>query len=108
MVLGCAVCAFVVVILCHRTFVHREDIASITRQETNAMCTPHDVDEGGYGLLGMFGEGRGVSMFSIVVQLVRTPYTWMVTDPSTSIFDKETFWSAEKPIPSSCLKSIPG
>ncbi|EJK68108.1 hypothetical protein THAOC_10746 [Thalassiosira oceanica] len=74
-VLGLAVCAFVLVTLCHRTFVHRDDVASLARQlnDDGGTCTGN-VDDGGYGLLGLFGQQHGVSMYSFIVQLASTMY----------------------------------
>lgn len=128
-VLGLAVCGFCVVILSHRTFVHREDIESITRRDDAdgsmmdaSSCNANNSggDYGGYGLLGLgfIGEGRGVSVYSIVVQLIRSGYAWMVSSSKLQqLYDgskngtstsSSTTWPMGKTIPGSCLKSIPG
>lgn len=106
--LGLAVCGFCVVILSHRTFVHREDVASIARGmigHDHACAAAGDGDdaEGGYGLLGsIIGEGRGVSVYAVVVSMARTGYAWMVPEKRASP------WSDAKKIPGRCLKNVPG
>ncbi|KAL7550724.1 hypothetical protein ACHAWF_013940 [Thalassiosira exigua] len=110
-VLGLAVCGFCVVILSHRTFVHREDVASI-RPGGGPSCDDDDASgEGGHGLLGLgfIGEGRGVSVYSIVVQMVLRCYAWMVSsERPESLSERWMSRSAEKTIPVTCLKSVPG
>jgi len=154
-----AVCGFCIVILSHRTFVHREDIASISRQQqqqsswqsTNAAKDGSSWDAigtceaeyatndassttaaaeaaaaneisntgSGYFFFGLIGEGRGVSMYSIMVQLARWAlaryhkYKWKNNaDASASSLPSSAAascsWSGMKKIPTSCLKSIPG
>lgn len=108
-VLGLAVSGFCVVILSHRTFVHREDIASISRGDGMAACDANE--EGGFGSLGLgfIGEGRGVSMYSIMMQILWSGYAWMISSKqSLSNSTNGTYWRSEKKIPGSCLKSIPG
>ncbi len=61
--LGLAMCGFCVVILSHRTFVHREDIASISREGGMAESSS---GENNNGYLGLIGEGRGVSMYHVL------------------------------------------
>ncbi|KAL7538874.1 hypothetical protein ACHAXR_012324 [Thalassiosira sp. AJA248-18] len=112
-VLGLAVCGFCVVILSHRTFVHREDIESINREDHGSVACDSNNEDGGYGLLGLgfIGEGRGVSMYSIVVQLIRSGYAWMVSSkrqPLSNSMNGTSSWSVGKKIPGSCLKSISG
>jgi len=112
-VLGLAVCAFVLVTLCHRTFVHRDDVASLARQLNDAggTCTGN-VDDGGYGLLGLFGQQHGVSMYSFIVQLASTIY---ITAADHVLVDERTHGGGGHPlglrqhkIPSLCLRSVPG
>ena len=171
--LGLAVCGFCIVILSHRTFVHREDIASImSPRSTNntairtATAVEQIVDDeyyckkngGGIGgvsscgasdenimaatsrtatttktrrrrtgvttsnesewfVWGLIGEGRGVSMYSIMVQLARCAVArffrvrWRSEnndDERRSASAYSSSWSGMKKIPTSCLKSIPG
>ena len=100
--LGLAVCGFCVVILSHRTFVHREDIASISREGGMAASSS---GENNNGYLGLIGEGRGVSMYSIVVQLIQSGLQY---HRSSSTNETSSSWSMGKKIPGSCLKKIPG
>lgn len=100
--LGLAVCGFCVVILTHRTFVHREDIASISREGGMAASSG---GENNNGYLGLIGEGRGVSMYSIVVQLIRSGLRY---HRSSFMNETSSSWSMGKKIPGSCLKKIPG
>mmetsp|Transcript_22084 Transcript_22084/g.48024 ORF Transcript_22084/g.48024 Transcript_22084/m.48024 type:complete len:741 (-) Transcript_22084:255-2477(-) len=103
--LGLAVAGFCVVILSHRTFVHREDIASLSHEDgIVASCNANNT--GGYGVLGFIGEGQGVSMYSIVVHLIRSVYAWMVL--SKQPLSSKVPLSLGKKIPVSCLKKIPG
>lgn len=100
--LGLAVCGFCVVILSHRTFIHREDIASISR-EYGMAASSCDANNNGY--LGLIGEGRGVSVYSIVVQLIRSGLRYHL---SRSLNETSSSWSMGKKIPGLCLKKIPG
>ena len=111
-VLGLAVCAFVLVTLCHRTFVHRDDIASSSCQlnDDDNTCTGED---GGYGLLGLFGQQRGVSMYSFLVQLASTVYITaadhvLVVEEGTHGGSGNLSGSRQHKIPSLCLRSVPG
>lgn len=88
-VLGLAICAFCTVILSHRAFVHREDIAA---------CSDNS-------LLSDSSSGGGISVYSILVQLMRGLHIWMIQGKNTSSSPSS---SADKRIPLSCLKSIPG
>eukprot|EP00986_Skeletonema_menzelii_P016161 scaffold13825_cov83-Skeletonema_menzelii.AAC.12 len=96
-VLGLAICAFCTVILSHRAFVHREDIACISvdyfEEEANNGCCRNNM-----------------SVYSILVQIVRGGYAWAVQGKkSTSSSSSSSSWpSKEKQIPLFCLKSIPG
>ena len=111
-VLGLAVCSFCVVILSHRSFVHREDIASISRGDDglliNDVCedvnnNSTSIGGGGYdGYLGFIGEGRGVSMYSIIMQILWSAYAWITSSkqPLSNAMGKK--------IPVSCLRSISG
>jgi len=96
-VLGLAICAFCTVILSHRAFVHREDIA----------CISHVNDDGEGGVAEANGGGgcsNNMSVYSILVQVVRGGYTWAVQGKN-----KSSSWpSNEKQVPLLCLKSIPG
>jgi len=143
-VLGLAVCGFCVVILSHRTFVHREDIASIVRDYNHDYDDAYDADYYDYGDgrhacsynraeeeegIGrravttdgsIIGECRGVSIYSIMVQLVRVGYAYMVSSSSSSSSKQQyissaqngtpssSSWTTGKKIPGSCLKSITG
>jgi len=133
-VLGLAVCGFCVVILSHRTFVHREDIAGIMSSSTSSceeVANADDTTTGGgesssYGLpSGMgfvIGEGQGgVSVYSIAVQLIRSGYAWLMTMASSSSSKRQpplqmtnskngtsSSWSSGKKIPALCLQRIPG
>ena len=105
--LGLAVCGFCVVILTHRTFVHREDIASISRGEGGMMAASSSGGENNNGCyLGLIGEGRGVSMYSIVVQLIRGGLRYY--HRSSFANDTSSSWSMGKKIPGTCLRKIPG
>eukprot|EP00985_Skeletonema_marinoi_P009857 scaffold4635_cov195-Skeletonema_marinoi.AAC.7 len=93
-VLGLAICAFCTVILSHRAFVHREDIA----------CISHVNGEGGVADVNGGGCSNNMSVYSILVQVVRGGYTWAVQGKN-----KSSSWpSNEKQVPLLCLKSIPG
>lgn len=102
-VLVLAVCTFCAVILSHRTFVHREDIASIARGGgatcAGASAAPR-AGAGGDGPLGFIGEGRGVSVYSIVVQMLWTGYARLAS--------KRLPAPGGKKIPGTCLKGILG
>ncbi len=167
--LGLAVCGFCIVILSHRTFVHREDNntsaverfvlhhnpeiynngivdASYCTQDGDrgscgasdekvmaaAAATPTATttgvtssNESGWFVWDLIGEGRGVSMYSIMVQLARCAvaryreYNSWKSDKDESSASKSNYslsssssvsysWSGMKKIPTSCLKSIPG
>jgi hypothetical protein len=124
MALGLAVCGFCIVILSHRTFVHREDIASMTRggdgmmtgSPSSTMSSMSSCDNAGnsFAYAGLIGEGRGVSMYSILVQLIRGG--WMryhLSSKITSNVNDETSNSSSwsmlgKKIPGSCLRKISG
>lgn len=92
--LGLAICAFCTVILSHRAFVHREDIACIS-QEVNE-CR------------------NSMSIYSILVQVVRGGYAWAVQGKllsTSSSSSSSSSWPPSKEakqIPLLCLKSIPG
>lgn len=106
-VLGLAVCGFCVVLLSHRTFVHREDVAGSTGGGDGSSCGVNEVD----GESDSISSG-GVSVYSILIQLVQSGYAWFVTYTSLSITANNSnrtlsSWSA-KQIPVSCFKSIPG
>jgi hypothetical protein len=106
-VLGLAVCGFCVVLLSHRTFVHREDVAGSTGGGDGSSCGVNEVD----GESDSISSG-GVSVYSILIQLVQSGYAWFVTYTSLSIPANNSnrtlsSWSA-KQIPVSCFKSIPG
>ena len=122
-VLGLAVSAFCVVILSHRTFVHREDIASISRSEAyyglltsspsscDATNNTSAADNASIndGYLGFIGEGRGVSMYSIIMQIIWSGYAYIgsKSKQQTSLSNNNTSIMGKK-IPVSCLMSIPG
>lgn len=169
--LGLAVCGFCIVILSHRTFVHREDIASIARTTTSSSrllvhsgnneiideyvqdgiissCEASVEMQGGESATAstacetateaattecsttgsghyffLIGEGRGVSMYSIMIQLIRYAlaryqrYKWKndasressaSSSASSTLFSTSCYWSGMKKIPTSCLKSITG
>ena len=116
-ILGCAICAFCTVILSHRAFVHREDIACITTTNISrddymyddrmgAACGNNhnimmeytdddDDDASSDNNQNLLLSGGGISIYSILVQFLRRKkYSW----PSFS----------DKQVPLLCLKSIPG
>eukprot|EP00581_Thalassiosira_minuscula_P001452 CAMPEP_0183748370 /NCGR_PEP_ID=MMETSP0737-20130205/67730_1 /TAXON_ID=385413 /ORGANISM="Thalassiosira miniscula, Strain CCMP1093" /LENGTH=1003 /DNA_ID=CAMNT_0025984093 /DNA_START=618 /DNA_END=3630 /DNA_ORIENTATION=- len=127
------------------TFVHREDIASIARDYSNddyddaydvngyyygdgrhACSYNRAEEEEGIGRRAVttdgsiIGECRGVSIYSIMVQLVRVGYAYMVSSSSSSSSKQQyissaqngtpssSSWTTGKKIPGSCLKSITG
>ena len=89
-VLGLAICAFCTVILSHRAFVHREDIACISKESAE----------------GAEECSNNMSLYSILVQVVRGGYTWAVQGKTTS----SSSWPSnnDKQVPLLCLKGIPG
>ena len=124
-ILGVAVCTFCIVILSHRTFVHREDIASISRDDivvnddaslscydenniqTNITTINESSTSGIYNgrLFGFINESRGVSMYSIIMQIIWSGYAYLMTPKGNNT----TSWRDEmmgKKIPVTCLKSI--
>jgi hypothetical protein len=98
-VLGLAICAFCTVILSHRAFVHREDIA----------CNDNSLLSGSSsGIINSIGDG-GISIYSILVQLIRGGYTWIIQNKKSA--SSSSSWpssSSDKQVPLLCLKSIPG
>jgi hypothetical protein len=118
-ILGCAICAFCTVILCHRKFVHREDVV---------VSSFNDVGGSGGGVLFdscaeensvppppiAGGGGGGMSIYSILIQLFRISYNYIhhhkkSSTSKISSSSKSSSWpSYEKQIPLSCLNSIPG
>ena len=115
-ILGCAICAFCTVILCHRNFVYREDVVSSFNDVSgillNSCAEEISVSRGG-------GGGGGMSIYSILVQLFRISYNYIhhhklssTTSSSaaaaTTTSTSSSGWSSEKQIPLSCLRSIPG
>ena len=103
-VLGLAVCAFVLVTLCHRTFVHRDDIAPLACQlndDDGGTCTGNVIEDDGYGLFGLFGQRHGVSLYSFIVQLASTMY---ITHGGGGY----PLESRQHKISSLCLRSVPG
>ena len=128
-ILGVAVCTFCIVILSHRTFVHREDIASISRDDivvvddaslvscyddnniqTNITTAINESSNSGIyngRLFGFINESRGVSMYSIIMQILWSGYAYVMTSKDNNT----TSWRDEmmgKKIPVTCLKSISG
>lgn len=109
--LGLAVCSFCVVIITHRTFIHREDnIAS------RSSCDVDQYDDY-YSNHSLIEEGRNVSiLYSTLIQLLLRVTAWtsqwshlsstLSYSSSTTITPSPSMWS--KKIPISCLKSIPG
>ena len=111
-VLCFAICAFVTVILSHRAFVHREDIIVIASYNNNdgdkACDSSGDIvkwkaDGNNYNN----GGSGGVSIYSILVQLVRGGYALLVQQQQQG--GRKSSWpSSDKHVPLLCLKSIPG
>lgn len=106
-VLGLAVCGFCVVLLSHVTFVHRGDFLRGGVEESCDGDGRHDEE----------CEARGgVSVYSILIQLVRSAYVWSVsyatstTAVNVSHVKNHAVYSPltnGKQIPMSCLQSIP-
>ncbi|KAL3815506.1 hypothetical protein ACHAXA_006203, partial [Cyclostephanos tholiformis] len=117
MALGLAVCGFCLVILSHRTFVHREDIASIARNEDGMMADTSSSSSScgaasrNFEYMGLIGEGRGVSVFSILVQLIRgilMRYHNLSNGNDMNLTSHSSWSMPGKKIPGTCLKKITG
>ncbi|KAL3802775.1 hypothetical protein HJC23_007552 [Cyclotella cryptica] len=111
-VLGLAVCGFCVVLLSHVTFVHRGDFLRGGTMEER--CPGDD----GHGRHEQECVGRGgVSVYSILIQLIRSAYGWLMSSTTASssgntshgVEDHAVYspWTNGKQIPMSCLGSIP-
>ena len=124
--LGLAVCSFCVVIITHRTFIHREDNIVNTKailllsssSSCDATATNYNSCDDYYANSSLIEEGRNVSIYSILMQLLLRVTAWssqwlhLSTKPTTTTTTLHTtsssssMWS--KKIPISCLRSIPG
>jgi hypothetical protein len=118
--LGLAVCSFCVVIITHRTFIHREDIVNtkailLSSSSCDAVTNYNSCDT--YANNSLIEEGRNVSIYSILMQLLLRATAWssqwlhLSTKPTTTTTtlhktSSSSMWS--KKIPISCLRSIPG
>ena len=120
--LGLAVCSFCVVIITHRTFIHREDIitprcdvgGSFSSKASSSSCddAAHHYDYFAAANYSLIVEGRNVTIYSILVQLLLRVTAWCTrrlhisSTTATTTTPTSALWS--KKIPISCLKSIPG
>lgn len=124
--LGLAVCSFCVVIITHRAFIHREDVITPRCDaggsfSSKAASSCHDdaahhyySDYHAAANYSLIVEGRNVSIYSILVQLLLRVTAWCTrrlhisstTATTTTTTPTSALWS--KKIPISCLKSIPG
>ena len=114
LVLGLAVCGFCVVLLSHVTFVHRGDFlrGAVFDDECNMQQYQHLQSR-----VDASCEVRsGMSVYSILIQIVWSGYTWIkgsesrssLNDSSGSSSSVKSSFLSKKQIPMNCLKSIPG